>query len=87
VLVGVDGTCCGRRHAYGCCAGRTTIDIDDALVEQVMHRHGLRTKREAVDLALRRLVGPPLTPDFLAGLRGIGWEGDLDQMRARGAAT
>jgi Arc/MetJ family transcription regulator len=52
-----------------------------------MHRHGLRTKREAVDLALRRLVGPPLTPDFLAGLRGIGWEGDLDQMRARGAAT
>jgi Arc/MetJ family transcription regulator len=66
--------------------GRTNIDIDEALVREVMRRHRLRTKREAVDLALRRLVGPPLTPAFLAGLRGVGWEGDLDEMRRDGTA-
>lgn len=66
---------------YRWCMTRTNIDIDDVLVERVMTRLGLRTKREAVDVALRRLAGPELTPDFLAGLRGIGWEGDLDAMR------
>ena len=47
-----------------------------------MRRFGVTTKKEAVDLALRRLVGEPLTPDFLRDLEGIGWEGDLDTMRA-----
>ena len=61
---------------------RTNIDLDDALVEKVMRRFGVTTKKEAVDLALRRLVGEPLTPDFLRDLEGIGWEGDLDAIRA-----
>ena len=60
---------------------RTNIDLDDGLVSEVMRRYGLQTKKEAVDLALRRLVGPRLSPDFLAGLEGIGWDGDLDTMR------
>lgn len=62
--------------------GRTNIELDDELVAVVMRRHGLRTKREAVDLALRRLAGPPLTPEFLSSLRGVGWDGDLDEMRS-----
>jgi Arc/MetJ family transcription regulator len=37
--------------------GRTNIVIDDDLVGRAMELYGLRTKREAVDLALRRLVG------------------------------
>lgn len=61
---------------------RTNIDLDDDLVAEVMRRFGVATKREAVDLALRRLVGTPLTPEFLLGLEGVGWEGDLDQLRA-----
>jgi Arc/MetJ family transcription regulator len=61
--------------------GRTNIELDDELVATAMRRYGLRTKREAVDLALRRLVGPPLTQDFVDGLRGIGWDGDLEAMR------
>jgi Arc/MetJ family transcription regulator len=60
---------------------RTNIDLDDALVEKVMRRFGVTTKKEAVELALRRLVGEPLTPEFLRSLEGIGWEGDLDAMR------
>ncbi|MGH3870278.1 MAG: type II toxin-antitoxin system VapB family antitoxin [Pseudonocardiaceae bacterium] len=61
--------------------GRTNIEIDDELIAEAMRKHGLRTKREAVDLALRRLVGPRLSPEFLESLEGIGWEGDLDEMR------
>lgn len=60
---------------------RTNIDLDDELVAEVMRRYGLKTKKEAVDLALRRLVGPRLAPEFLQSLEGIGWEGDLDEMR------
>ena len=61
---------------------RTNIELDDGLVAEVMRRYGVTTKREAVDLALRRLVGVPLTRDFLLSLEGIGWEGDLETMRA-----
>jgi Arc/MetJ family transcription regulator len=31
--------------------------------------------------ALRRLAGPRLSPEFFDSLEGIGWEGDLDEMR------
>ncbi|HEU0086134.1 MAG TPA: type II toxin-antitoxin system VapB family antitoxin [Pseudonocardiaceae bacterium] len=61
--------------------GRTNIDIDEELVAEAMRKYGLRTKREAVDLALRRLVGPRLSPEFLQSLEGIGWQGDLAEMR------
>jgi len=66
--------------------GRTNIHLDDELVAIVMRRHGLRTKREAVDLALRRLAGPRLTPEFLTSLEGIGWDGDLEEMRRSSGA-
>lgn len=60
---------------------RTNIDLDDVLVAEVMRRFGVPTKKEAVDLALRRLVGTPLDREFLLGLEGVGWDGDLDQLR------
>lgn len=60
---------------------RTNIDIDDALVSEAMSRFDLATKKEAVDFALRRLVGVPLTKEVLLGLRGSGWAGDLDEIR------
>jgi Arc/MetJ family transcription regulator len=62
--------------------GRTNIEIEDRLIAAVMHRYSLRTKREAVDLALRRLVGePPATGEILQ-LEGSGWQADLDEIRA-----
>ncbi len=61
---------------------RTNIDLDDELVAEVMRRFGVTTKKEAVDLALRRLVGTALSREFLLGLEGIGWAGDLDELRA-----
>ena len=61
---------------------RSKIDIDDELAAEVMRRFGLTSKRAAVDLALRRLVGLPLNREFLLGLEGVGWEGDLDDLRS-----
>lgn len=63
--------------------GRTNIDIDDQLIERAMRIHGLKTKREAVDYALRRLVGTPMTREEMLAMQGTGWEGDLDEMRSR----
>jgi Arc/MetJ family transcription regulator len=60
---------------------RTNIDLDDDLIAEVMRRYRVSTKKDAVDLALRRLVGAPLSRDFLLGLEGVGWAGDLDTIR------
>ncbi len=45
-----------------------------------MRLYGLRTKREAVDFALRRLAGTGTRRDVLE-LEDAGWEGDLETMR------
>jgi Arc/MetJ family transcription regulator len=66
---------------------RTNIEIDDELVAQAMRRYGLRTKREAVDLALRHLVGEPLTTAEALDLQGSGWEADLDELRTSRTVT
>lgn len=47
-----------------------------------MRRYDLATKREAVDFALRRLVGPVMSREEMLEMEGSGWEGDLDQLRA-----
>jgi Arc/MetJ family transcription regulator len=60
---------------------RTNIDIDDELVGRAMRRYQLRSKREAVDLALRRLVGESMSREEALAAEGSGWVGDLDEMR------
>jgi Arc/MetJ family transcription regulator len=60
--------------------GRTNVVVDDKLIERAMRAYGLRTKREAIDLALRRLVGEYEPKDML-DMEGTGWEGDLEKMR------
>jgi Arc/MetJ family transcription regulator len=62
--------------------GRTNIEIDDELVERVMRRYRLPSKRAAVDLALRRLAGDPMSRDEALAMEGSGWAGDLDALRA-----
>jgi Arc/MetJ family transcription regulator len=61
---------------------RTNIEIDDELMRRVMERWGFRTKREAVDSALRRLDIEPMTREEALAMEGTGWEGDLDELRA-----
>ncbi|MCY4176607.1 MAG: type II toxin-antitoxin system VapB family antitoxin [Acidimicrobiaceae bacterium] len=61
---------------------RTNIDIDEEACVSVMRRYGLRTKRDAVNLALRTLAVEPMALDEALAMQGSGWEGDLEQMRA-----
>lgn len=66
---------------------RTNIEIEDSYVQAVMDRYGLRTKTDAVDLALRHLAGQPMTRDEALAMRGAG---AIDEVPAdvppRGAA-
>ncbi|MEX2548821.1 MAG: type II toxin-antitoxin system VapB family antitoxin [Nitriliruptoraceae bacterium] len=60
---------------------RTNIELDDEMVEAAMRLYGTRSKRETVDLALRRLVGPRLGAEEALAMEGSGWDGDLDRIR------
>jgi len=59
---------------------RTNIEIDDRLLATAMRITGKKTKRETVHEALARLVRLE-QQQALRSLRGIGWDGDLEEMR------
>ncbi|MFO1027542.1 MAG: type II toxin-antitoxin system VapB family antitoxin [Acetobacteraceae bacterium] len=61
---------------------RTNINLDDALIERAMAVTGQRTKKGAIEEALRRLIRAHEQKQAIEELRGLGWEGDLDAMRA-----
>ena len=67
--------------------GRTNIEIDDELIGRVISRYRFRSKREAVDRALRALDVEPSTRDEILALEGMGWEGDLGSLRSDGPAV
>lgn len=60
---------------------RTNIDLDDDLIAKAKEFTGLPTKKAIVDLALREFVQNRQRRDAFENLRGIGWEGDLEEMR------
>ena len=60
---------------------RTNIEIDDELLSQAMTAAGLSTKRATVEEGLRLLVRVRKQAKALVKLKGLGWEGDLDEMR------
>lgn len=53
-----------------CMHRRTNIEIDERYLRTIMRRYKLRTKREAVDLALRALAGQPMTRREALDMRG-----------------
>ncbi len=56
---------------------RTNIELDDRLLEVVMRRYGVRTKTEAVHIALSRLAGLPLTTDEMLAMQGAQLIGEI----------
>jgi Arc/MetJ family transcription regulator len=56
---------------------RTNIEIEDAYVAAIMDRYGVRTKTQAVDLALRHLAGQPMTREQALAMRGARAIADL----------
>ena len=72
---------------YSMCMSRTNVDIDDNACAEVMRRYRLATKREAINFALRTVAAKPMSIEPMSleearSLRGIGWDGDLDEMRS-----
>lgn len=63
--------------------GRTNIVIDDVLVAKAMRLTGARTKREVIDIALRRLVEKGDLYRAIRRLRGkLEWQGEVDSWRS-----
>lgn len=60
---------------------RTNIEIDDELLAQAMQAAGTTTKKATVEEALRQLVRKHDLRRAIADTAGIGWEGDLNEMR------
>jgi Arc/MetJ family transcription regulator len=63
---------------------RTNIEIDDGLMSEAMVAGGFSSKRATVEEGLRLLVRLRAQESALADLRGLGWDGDLDEMRRDG---
>lgn len=64
---------------------RTNIDIDDEACERVMRMYNLETKRDAINLALRKLAIEPMTKEEVLAMQGF-WADrppvDMDALRA-----
>ena len=66
---------------------RTNIEIEDTYVQAIMDRFGVRTKTDAVDLALRHLAGQPMTREEALAMRGAHAIDEIPQdVPPRGAA-
>ena len=60
---------------------RTNIEIDKELIEEILDKTSLKTKKEVVDKALREFLRK-IKLHELSELRGkISWEGNLEEMR------
>jgi Arc/MetJ family transcription regulator len=58
------------------------IEIDEAVVGELMEITGLKTQQEVVDKALKEMVDRRRVQRKLLELEGkIEWDGDLDAMR------
>jgi Arc/MetJ family transcription regulator len=60
---------------------RTNIEIDDELLAEAMKVSGAKTKRATVEEALKQFVNLAAQRQTLKELKGMGWDGDLDEMR------
>ena len=63
---------------------RTNIVLDDDLIKRAMQVSGAKTKREAVDRALREMVARRPVYRALRRLRAkLPWDGDVESWRRR----
>ena len=60
---------------------RIDIVIDDQLMQEALRVSGAKTKREAVEQALRQMVQFAKQAEIREFRGKLHWEGDLDAMR------
>lgn len=65
---------------------RTNIEIDDELIAAAQRIYRLDSKRSAVELALRRLVGEALSAKDALALQGTGFDYTNDELEAFSAS-
>lgn len=63
---------------YDWCMSRTNVDIDDDACAQVMRMYNLDSKREAINLALRKLAVVPMTKAEAMAMEGFWKDRPLD---------
>lgn len=56
---------------------RTNIELDDQKIATIMERYGVKTKREAVDLALDHLAGHPMSKEEVLAMEGTDFIEDI----------
>jgi Arc/MetJ family transcription regulator len=61
---------------------RTNIVIDDKLMRDTLRATGLKTKRQAVELALQTLLRLRKQGEIRQWRGKLKWRGDLDAMRS-----
>jgi len=60
---------------------RTNIEIEDELIRKALSLSGLKTKRAAVEAALRMLIRVKEQEEILKLAGKVHWQGDLDESR------
>ena len=60
---------------------RTNIDINDELLQLAMEVSQLKTKKAAVELALREYINMTRRQNLASMFGQVIWDGDLNQMR------
>ncbi|MCH6198070.1 type II toxin-antitoxin system VapB family antitoxin [Aquiflexum sp. LQ15W] len=61
---------------------RTNIEIDEKLKNEILQKTSIKTKKEAVDTALREFVRKIKLQELADLRRKIKWEGNLEEMRS-----
>ena len=60
---------------------RTNIEIEDELIQKALSLSGLKTKRAAVEAALRMLIRVKEQEEILNLAGKVHWQGDLEESR------
>jgi Arc/MetJ family transcription regulator len=61
---------------------RKKLEVDEELLERIKKLYGIHTNEAAIDFALRSVLPCTNRQDILE-LEGIGWDGDLGELRSR----
>jgi len=66
---------------------RTTVDIDDALMNEVMEKTRFRTKKEAIEAGLRAVLHFAEQVAAFEDMRGLGWDDGIEGTYQNRAAS
>lgn len=60
---------------------RTNIEIDQKVIDEILEKTNIKTKREAVDLALKEFLRMIKLKELSEMAGKVSWTGNLDAMR------